>query len=150
MVRVVTADTLVVRTQANRTMTVGLLGVATPAPGEGGADQALKATTALVGPGSPVAMATDSSPGLPSTDSHGRVLAYVPVPAGDYRTPVADRKLGTSQQILNVALLRSGVARHVDYPNATYKYQQQFLGAESMAQIRHQGIWATCPQTTPS
>lgn len=150
MVRVDNADTLVVRTQANRTMTVGLLGVATPAPGECGADQALKATTALVGPGSPVAVTTDPSPGLPSTDSHGRVLAYVTVPAGDYRTPVADRKLGTSQEILNVALLRSGVARHVDYLNATYKYRQQFIGAESMAQIRHQGIWAACPQTTPS
>ena len=148
--RVVNATTLVVRTQANRTMTVGLLGVAAPAPGECWGSQALDATNGFVAPGSPVVVTTDPSPGLPATDNQDRVLAYVTVPAGDYRTPVADRKLGTSQEILNVALLRAGDARHVDYPNADYKYRQQFIGAESMAQIRHQGMWAACPQTIPS
>ncbi len=122
VVSITDGDTLIVALAAGGTDTVRLIGINTPESGECFSEEATAGLTALIPPGSQIAMTVDVS----DRDQFDRLLRY----------------LWVGQMSVNEEIVRRGAGIARRYPPDT-ALADRFESAQSFAQSAQLGLWAS-------
>lgn len=113
---------------------VRYIGINAPEPKDPGGREATDRNAELVHVGDEIVLETDVS----DTDQFDRLLRYVWL------------HQGSSWTLVNLQLIKDGVAEAVAYPPDT-KYQSTFAGAQAVAKSQNVGVWGLLggPGATP-
>jgi micrococcal nuclease len=112
---------------------VRYIGINAPEPNEPGGKEATARNAALLKIGSEVVLERDVS----DVDKYDRLLRYVWIHDG------------STWLLVNLQLIKDGVAQAVSYPPDT-KYQSTFAGAQTIAKGQKLGVWGLLGGPTPA